>query len=149
MSHFSDLSTEIVNLLKTVQQEGQFAFVDVLPIPTLQFNGFPSATVTPADNLSEYANIVENFRTYVFDIDIFYFVGQQPDNGGYTSAFAIMLILVDSVLDALDNSNTLNDKADIIRPVPSVWSTVQTSGGTALTARITIQCAVTVAQNNG
>lgn len=149
MSNFSAISAQLVTLLKTIQQQGANAFVDVLPIPTLVFAGFPAATVTPADNISEYANIAQNLRTYVFDVDIYYAIGLEASNGGYQKAFSVMMVLVDSVLDALDTSNDLNNTCDMIRPVPSVWSMVQASSGDVLTARITIQCAKTVTQSNG
>lgn len=149
MSHFSDISTGIVTVLTAVQQAGAPAFADIQAIPTLQFSGFPAASVVPADNLSEYANIVQNLRTYVFDIDLYYPIGQQTGNGGYSKAFSVMMVLVDTVLDALDNSNDLNGVADFIRPVPSVWSMVQSAAGDVLTARITLQVAKTVTQSNG
>lgn len=149
MGHFASLSTAIKNVLTPIQQGGAAAFVDVQTIPTLQFKGYPAVTVVPADNLSDYANVVQNLRTYVFDIDIYYDIPQQAGIGGYDKAFSVMLILVDSVLDAIDNSNDLNNTADFVRPAPSVWSIVQTSAGSALNARITVMCAVTVTQNNG
>lgn len=149
MSNFGGMSSRIVALLKTVQLQSAPAFADVQAVPTLVFSGWPAASVVPADNLSEYANIAQNLRTYVFDIDIYYAIGQEASLGGTTKAFTVMMDLVDAVLDALDNSNDLGGFCDMTRPVPSVWSMVQASVGDVLTARITLQCAKTVAQGNG
>lgn len=148
MGNMANISGALVTVLTNIQQEGAAAFADIRPYPTLQMNGWPAATVTPADNLSEYESITENFRTYVFDVDLYYQI-QQDSNGGYNTAFTTMLLLVDSVLDAIDNSNDLGNNCDIIRPAPSVWGMVQTSAGSALTAKVTVQCGKLVSQDNG
>lgn len=144
----TNISAQLVSLLQGIQQAGSTAFADVRPYPTIEFDGWPAVCVVPADNMSEYQSVVQNLRTYVFDLDLYYSI-EQETNGGYSTAFSVMMVLVDTVLDALDNSNDLNNSCDILRPVPSVWGMVQTSAGTALTAKITVQCAKVVNQDNG
>jgi hypothetical protein len=149
MNNFTDISNAIVILLQGIQQESQPAFASVFPFPSLQGTGWPIANVVPSSNLSAYESVAEDLRTYIFDIDLYYSI-QQNTNGGYQTAFAVMQVLVDTVLDALDNSNDLGlGQVQIMLPTPSVWGMVQTSAATVLTAKITVSCKVLVPQNNG
>lgn len=147
MSNFAPLSAAIVTVLETIQQNGANAFVDIETFPTTNFTGTPAVTVVPSDNESDYATIVQNFRYYVFYIDIYLPIEQSGD--GLSVVFNTMLTLADSCLDAFDMSNTLNGTCQILRPVPSAWSVVASNDGTMLTARITLHCGITVNTNNG
>jgi hypothetical protein len=151
------MSTAIVTLLGTLQLSSAAAFADIKEYPTVNFEGIPAVTVIPSDNISDYATITQNLRTYAFFIDIFYPV--EGGDAGVAGAFTVMRQLVDLVLYALDNSNNLNGTnqyadslssiCDMIRPVPSSWAMVQSGAGDLLSARITLQCAKTVSTDNG
>lgn len=144
-SNFKQMTDGIVTVLTAL---GADWLADIRTYPTVQFNGWPAANVVPATSISDYQSISQNLRTYSFDIDLYYNI-QEVDNGGYQVAFDNMRLLVDKVLDALDNSNDLNNACDFLRPMPSVWGMVETAAGSALTAKITCQCAKVVDQNNG
>lgn len=147
MSNLTNLSTAIKTVLQGVQQSGNPAFADIREYPTTEFDGTPAATIVPSDNTSIYSTIVQNLRTYAFDVDLYYTI--QTDNDGLDNSFTVMRTLVDTVMDAFDNSNSLNNNCQLLRPVPSSWAMVQSSKGTLLNARITLQAAITVDTNNG
>lgn len=148
MSNMSNMSTQIVSVLTAVQQAGHPAFPTVVQYPTTNFeSGTPGVTVVPSDNTSDYATIVQNFRGYVFFVDIY--IPVEDTNGGIPTAFTTMLTLVDTCLDAIDNSNDLNNACDILRPAPSAWSLVSAGPGELLTARITLNCMKTTVTDNG
>ena len=152
-----NMSTAIVAVLEGIQVSGSSVFDDVEEYPTTNFAGIPAATVIPSDNISDYATITQNLRTYAFFVDLFYPI--QGENMSASAAFVMMRQLVDLVLYAFDNSNNLNGSnqypdslstvCDMIRPVPSSWAMVQSDVGDLLTARITLQCAKTVSTDNG
>lgn len=147
MSSLTDLSAEIVNVLSNIEQEDAPAFAEINNFPNNNFGGTPAATVVPSDNQSDYATIVQDLRTYAFDIDL-YIPIEQEDNGVQTS-FEQMSVLYDSCIDAFDNCNDLNAQCDMLRPVTGAWGVVQSNQGELLTARIILRCAKTVVTNNG
>ena len=148
MSNIVTLSAAIVSVLQNVQQNGESAFADIEAYPTVQFSGTPAATVVPSDNTSDYATNVQNLRTYTFFVDLYYPL-QVASAGGPSQAFAVMAVLVDTVIDAFDNSNTLNGACQILVPTPSSWQLVQSTSGELLNARINLSCKTTVITNNG
>lgn len=153
----TNISTAIKNVLTQTTIEASSVYEDIKEFPTTDFNGVPAATITPSDNTSDYASIVQNMRTYAFFVDIY--IPIEGTNGGYNNAFTSMRLIVDATLDAFDNSNDLNlnnqfgssydTVCDFLRPAPSSWSMVSTDAGDMLTARITLQCAKTVDTDNG
>ena len=147
MGNLTNLSSAMANVLTAVQQGGSAAFADVEQYPTTTFTGSPAATVAPSDIASDYATTVQDLRTYAFVVDLYYPI--EDTNGGVANAFTQMSTLVDTTLDAFDNSNDLNNTCQMLRPVPGSWSLIETSFGTAVTARITLKCAITTATNNG
>jgi|SRR5882672_5446798 len=147
MSNFSILSQAIVNVLQGVQQSGAAAFADITTNPSTSFLGTPAVSAVPSDSPSDYATNVQNFRHYGFFVDIYLDI--QADGSGMTVAFPIMLTLVDSVLDAFDQSNTLSGNCQILRPAPSAWSLAESADSVLLTARIILDCGTTVITNNG
>lgn len=148
MGYFVDLSTAIVTVLQGVTVNGD-TFKDIQEFPTIIFNGYPAVTVAPSDNESDYSSTVENERTYVWYIDCYYPIEDPTSANGYASAFATMRVLMDAVLDALDNSNSLNGAAQIIKPAPSVWSVQETEASVMVNGRITLRTKVTSYTNNG
>jgi hypothetical protein len=146
--NFTTISAAIVNVLQNIQQEGSDAFVEIVEYPTVEStDGYPLATVSPSDSPSTYLTTVQNLRSYTFHIDILVPLG--TDNGGYESAFSQGRILVDSVLDAVDNSNSLDGTGQIVVPAPSTWSVVQSSVGALLDCLVTVTAKVSVDQDNG
>lgn len=145
---FPTISTAIVSIIEAVQQEEGNAFAAVYDYPTVESTlGTPFATVVPSDSPSNYLNIAQNLRSYVFFIDIYYPI--EANDEGYQNAFANMRVLIESCLNALDNSNGLNGTSQITLPAPSNWSMTQSSIGTLLDGRIVITAKVSVPQNNG
>lgn len=145
--NFVTISQAIVSVVGAVQQGGANAFAAVYNYPTAESAGTPFATVVPSDSPSSYLNVVQNLRSYTFFIDIYYPIETEGD--GYSNAFTQMAILVESVLDALDNSNSLNGTAQIVQPSPSNWSMTQSSMGTLLDGRVVLVCKVSTPQSNG
>ena len=147
MGNISNLSSEIASVLEGIQQDSSSAFADVEQYPTTTFTGSPAATVAPSDIASDYATVVQDLRTYSFVVDLYYPV--EDVGVGVANAFTQMSILLDTTLDAFDNCNDLNNNCQILRPTPGNWSLIETSFGTAVTARITLKCLITVNTNNG
>lgn len=147
MSNFAPLSAAIIAVLETVQQAGGAAFADIEPYPTTEFRGTPAVTVTPSDSESDYQTVVSNLRSYIFFVDIYLPI--QTEGDGVSVAFADMLTLVDTCLDAFDNSNTLSGACQILIPTPSAWSIVASGTGSLLTARVTLNAKLSVNTNNG
>jgi hypothetical protein len=147
MGNLVNLSGAIKTVLEGITTP-EAQFVDIQEQPTLEFAGYPAASITPSDIESSYANIIENMRTYSFDVDIFYPIEDSVSNG-YGTAYAAMRGLMDEVMDAFDNSNSLADACQILRPTPSVWVVVESGSSVLLSARINLKCATTVQTNNG
>lgn len=146
--NFTTISAAIVSVLEGIQQAESSAFAGVYNYPTIQSSaGNPFATVAPSDSPSNYLNIAQNLRNYTFQVDLYYAI--EADSEGYSTAFSNMMVLVESCLDAIDNSNSLNGTAQIVKPAPSVWGVVQASPGPLLTARINVVACVSVPQSNG
>jgi hypothetical protein len=147
MGNLVNLSQAIVDVLDDIQQDGGNAFADIQDWPTTNFAGTPAATVVPSDNDSDYATNVQNLRTYVYYVDLYYPIETEGD--GAKIAFMQMRQMLDTCLDAFDQSDLLNNTCQLLRPAPSSWSIVQSSMGTLLSARITLDCRITVITNNG
>jgi hypothetical protein len=145
--NFVTLSEQLVSTMQAIQQEGNPAFGAVYNYPTIESTSSPWCTVVPSDSPSTYLNVVQNLRSYVFFIDCYYPIETEGD--GYSNAFSVMLVLVESVLDALDNSNSLNGTAQILTPMASNWSMTQSSMGTLLDGRVVATCKVSTPQSNG
>ena len=146
--NFVTISQAIVNVLEGIQQEGANAFAAVYNYPTVESTaGTPFVCCVPSDSPSSYLTNVQNLRSYTFFIDIYYPIETQGD--GYSNAFTQMTILVETVLDALDNSNSLNGTAQIVQPSPSNWSMAQSSLGTLLDGRVVLVAKVSTPQSNG
>lgn len=148
MGHFVQLSSAIKTVLSNISDPAA-TFADIQELPSMEFSGYPAATIAPSNTESDYANIVQNLRTYAFNVDIFYPVENPESIDGYAEAFAAMRGLMDITLDAFDNSNCLDNACQILRPAPSVWLVVETGSSTMVEARITLRCALTVSTNNG
>jgi hypothetical protein len=151
-----NMSAAINSVLAGITNSGDTVFSDIKEYPTTEFLGTPAATIVPSDNISDYATINQNLRTYAFFVDMF--IPIESSTGGYATSFSTMRQLLDLALDAFDNSNDLNMNnqygssaeavCDFLRPVPSSWSMVESGSGDLLMARITLQCAKTVNTNN-
>jgi hypothetical protein len=145
--NFTNMSAAIVQVLQGVQVNDVAVFAQVLPYPSLNFTGSPSVTVAPSDNASDYATNVQNLRSYGWHVDIYAPI--EETNAGYAVVFPQMMALVDSALDAFDNSNSLNGTCQILVPTPSNWSLAQTNLGVCLQAKIILHAKQTVNQDNG
>lgn len=147
MGNLVNISAAIVNVLQSVKQNNQSAFAQILTYPSVEFTGLPAATVAPSDTESDYQTIVSNLRTYTFQVDLYntmQFTGDGP-----AVAFTTMLTLVDTVLDAFDNSDSLANTTQILIPTPSAWSVIETTTGVMLSARIVLHAKMSVNSNNG
>ncbi len=132
MSNFSSISSSLVTILSGVQQNGQNAFVQVLDYPTLQFTGFPSATIVPDGvSSSQFATVIQNRRSYAFQVAIFVSVANPTD---MSVEFAVMRILVDSVLDAIEKTTDLGGLVNWIVPTPMKWQVVSNGASGQLLA---------------
>ncbi len=147
MGNFVNLSAAIVSVLQGIQQEGANAFVQVLDYPSTEFSGLPSATVVPSDSESDYQTVYSNFRQYLFFVDLY--TSMEVEGEGPAVAFAQLRELVDTVLNAYDQSSTLSGACEILRPSPSAWSVIGTGAGVLLSARVTLTCGLSVESNNG
>lgn len=144
MGHLTTLSSEIKTLLESIQLTGNDVFVDVLERASNKFTGFPSATIVPGETGSDYATTVQNERTYVFYIYI-YLSAETPDGGDTSPQWADIRNIIDLVLDALDNSDDLNNTCEFLRPVPMQPFETATSGsGAVLVAPIRLECIKTI-----
>lgn len=148
MGNLTNLSAAIKTVLQGVVIGGE-GFKDIREYPSLEFTGYPAATIAPSDNDSDYATTVENLRTYIFYVDVFYPVEDPTSSDGYANAFEQMRKLVDVTLDAFDMSNTLNNACQMLTPAPANWTVVETESSVNLSARITLNCKATVYTNNG
>jgi hypothetical protein len=146
-SNFTPLSAAIVNVLQGIQQDGAPAFAEIVTYPTTQFAGTPSASIVPSSNTSDYATTVQDLRSYIFEI--YLYLDVASDGSGMAVVFPQMLLLVDSVTDALDMSNTLNGTAQIVIPTPSEWALVESADSVLLAATIRVTAKVTTTTNNG
>jgi hypothetical protein len=148
MGNLVNISAAIADVMRGVIVDG-VGFTDIQEYPTLEFTGFPAVTIAPSDNDSDYASTVENLRTYAFYVDCYYPIEDPTSSNGYATAFANMRQLIDVVLDAIDNSNSLNGTAQIVKPAPSFWQVMETEASVVLTARINLKTKVTSFTNNG
>lgn len=146
MGHLNDLSAEIKTVLQAVQVSGAGAFVEVLERAGNQFNGYPSATIVPGETDSDYATVKQNDRTYVFMIYIYESLENLDDTGSSPdTAWENVRLIIDGVLDGLDNSDDLNNKADFVRPVPmQPFETEVGTSGVVLVAPIRVECVKSV-----
>jgi hypothetical protein len=146
--NFVSISAAIVSVLEGVQQDGANAFAAVYNYPTIESTtGYPWVSVVPSDSPSSYLNVAQNLRSYTFFIDIYYPI--EDSGAGYSNAFTTMTVLIETVLDALDNSNSLNGTAQIVQPSPSNWSMAQSSMGAVLDGRVILVAKVSTPQSNG
>ena len=141
MGNLNTFSAKIKTVLESIELSGSTAFVDVIERATNNFSGFPSATIVPGDAPSEYATVVQNQRAYTIFIYIYINMETTDDDQAWSNGRE----LIDSVLDALDKSNDLDDTADFVRPAPMApFETDVTGTGKCLIAPVKIVCAKTV-----
>lgn len=82
----------------------------VYEYPTEEFDGFPSATVTPSENASDFETTTENTRMYGYIIRLFQDIptaaidGEEP----LPYAFRVLRQTTDDVLDKFDKDPTLS-----------------------------------------
>ncbi len=76
---------------------------EVSDIPKLEFSGYPSATIIPSGDDSDYETNQENLRIYAFDINLFY----EVQSSGIGDALNALYDLADDVMDAFDQDQTL------------------------------------------
>lgn len=150
MGNLVNISSALVNVLSSIKDtDGTGLFRDLQELPTLEFSGYPAVTIAPSGVASDYATVIQNMRNYAFDVDVFYPVEDATTTAGYATAFTAMRAIMDNVLDALDNSNDLNNACQILRPTPSSWTVVETTASVMISARINLQCLITTSTNNG
>lgn len=144
---FVSISAAIKTVLSSVTQDGSSAFEDIKEEPTLNFGGFPACSIAPSASPSQVSTNVQNLRSYQWEISLYYII--NADNEGLSVAFSAMRTLIDSCLDALDNSNSLDNTALIVRPAPSTWGIVEGETGVMLNANIALEAITSVDTNNG
>lgn len=117
------------NQLKS-KLEGISDIQNVYDYPWLDFDGYPSATITPSGMESDYETQAENLRSYVFTIRLFLSVDEvnaSTYQNKVSEGFRIIETLMDTVIDVFDKDETLTgislpDGKQMISiiPVPSV-----------------------------
>jgi len=75
--------------------------------PKLMFNGFPAVAVEPADLESDWETNSELERTYSFNLHIYY----ETKVSGNDTALDKLYNIIDTVLDAFDEDQTLTDES--------------------------------------
>lgn len=132
-SYANPMVTELVTLLTGL---GSLKNIETYPTNTFS-SGYPSATIVGPEIKSAYDTVTENQRSYIFTIYIYDDVVQQS----IQTAFSSLRDIVDSALDAIDQSLNLAGNADFVRPTASAPYTVDNSAGdTVAVATIEVNC---------
>ena len=102
---FNTINTKLKSVLGDVTKIGH-----VYEYPTEKFDGFPSATITPSENASDFETNNENERNYAFIIRLFQDIPNSNVSGEkpLPYAFRVLRLLVDDVLDKFDRDETLS-----------------------------------------
>lgn len=144
---FVSISAAIKTILSAVEQDSSTALADIREEPTIEFSGFPACSISPSASPSSYDTNVQDLRSYQWEISLYYIV--NADDEGLANAFSAMRTLVDACLNALDNSNSLNNTAIMVRPAPSTWGLIESPAGVLLNANIALEAVLSVDTNNG
>lgn len=118
---------------------------EVARYPKREFVGFPAAVLTPADGESDWETNTEDFRLYVFNVQIFY----ETKGLGADTTLDRLYNVVDEVLDKFaEDKNltgiTLPAKKTLItvNPVSAGWESI--GDDELLMARIVIKVLISV-----
>jgi len=125
---FNTLSDKLKSKLEGISKIQQ-----VYEYPTIKFDGFPAATLTPSENAADFETSNENERNYAFIVRLFQDMptgnisGEKPDD----YAFRVLRQTVDDVLDAFDQDPTLSGISMLsgytllyLSAAPSSWAAI-------------------------
>lgn len=110
---FNTLKTQVKTVLENTNK-----FSEVSGAPKLNFTGYPSATIVPAENEAIYHTTDENQRIYAFAIRCFY----ETKSGGVANAIDALADLVDDVLDAFDQDALKSSTRIVGKDLPSRYT---------------------------
>lgn len=115
--------------------------------PELNFDGYPSAIIIPAEGASDWETNVEDERTYAFDVILY----EETKKQGISVAINTLMDTVDDVLDAFAADKHLNGIAVLmpsgkqfmtVNPVYAGWGDIPDKE--LLAATIKLSCRVSV-----
>jgi len=139
---FNTLNNKIVAVLEEVSN-----IQNVYAYPTLKFDGYPSATVTPSENASDFETTSENVRNYAFIVRLFQDMptGNVGSETKETYAFRVLRQTVDAVIDAFDKDPTLSGISLptgytmlYLSAAPSSWAAIVDTEPNLLLAEIVV-----------
>lgn len=110
---FVTLKAQVKTILENTDK-----FSEVVAYPKLNFVGYPSATITPAENESIYHTTDENQRIYAFAVRCFY----ETKDGGVENAIDALADLVDDVIDAFDQDSLKSSDRVVGKNLPSGYT---------------------------
>lgn len=141
---WDELSGGTINLLNTLTTVD--SALAIFNYAMTNIPGYPAITVTPSDNVAQFADTRRNQRSYVFSIKCY----QERLKAGEQQSELIMRQLVDSVitlfdanpfLDTVNGFGRLNGRG-YCRPIPSVWKYIQSEQIDVRMAEVLLECVV-------
>ncbi|KKN71738.1 hypothetical protein LCGC14_0418040 [marine sediment metagenome] len=122
------ITAQIISILESID-----GIQEVSNWEKSQFRKYPAATVTGAENESDFEATQERNRVYAFQVRLYqeFSSDQQGGTGeGLVEAERSLRALSDTVIDEFDkpanarfsgNANTTAENVLFVRPIPSVW----------------------------
>ena len=144
MGAFSNIKDQIKTKL-----DANTKLQEVHEFPAMKFGGYPSATIVPSNNESDFETTTTNQRIYAYQIRIF----QDIKNTTLDDAYNIMYDLIDDVLDDFDKDQSLSGVSMptgytllIVEAVPSSVGLVENMD--LLMAMVTVKVRIEVDTKN-
>jgi len=140
--------TKIKNQIKTIL-DGVDKLQEVKDDPSLEFSGYPAATIIPSEQESDYETESENLRVYSFDVHLY----QEVQAGGLSAALDTLYDLADDVFDAFDKDSTIRSlslptgyTAIAIEPVSAGWEEVPDKKLVVVNTKIRVKVSVDISE---
>lgn len=111
--NYTDLKEVIINKLKSLQIDGENAFVDVYGVNPTKPSGFPCAVVLESAGEGELIDTARNERVLEFKVKII----QEMGNKSPLEASQKRLEITDAVMEMFDQDPQLkvNDETSVVR----------------------------------
>lgn len=132
----------IKDSIKTIIEAHCSGVQEVRDYNALEFTGFPAVSISFADNDNDFATNKENERIFAYKIRVFVSLsnaGQPLTEEKAQRAERIMGDVVWSIINALDNHETLDDNVEYCEASPSTWEYVSIQNGVCLMANISLK----------
>lgn len=141
MGTYRTLRGKIVTVLQGISMSGAPALAEIATEPKSQFTATPAATVLPSSVDAQIDGFGTNLRGYGFTVNLIY-----PINSGDSWATAVdtLMDLSDLALDALDQSDDLNNQSIVLEAAPLSWDISVDGDNLALIASIPLVAKVSV-----